>query len=58
MDKRFFVVFLYSILRLLHGQAPAVTGPTQVTLFQNVRVLNKTGQLTLPYECACAGQRH
>jgi hypothetical protein len=44
-----FVVFLYGILTVyLHAQAPAATGPTQVTLFQNVRVLSKTGQLTSP----------
>ncbi len=42
-----FVVFLYGILTVyLHAQAPAATGQTQVTLFQNVRVLSRTGQLT------------
>ena len=46
---RLFVVFLYGILTVhLYAQAPAATGPTEMTLFQNVRVLNRRGQLTAP----------
>jgi imidazolonepropionase-like amidohydrolase len=44
-----FIVFLCSVFTVyLHAQAPAATGPASVTLFQNVRVLSRTGQLTPP----------
>ena len=46
---RLFVVIFYGILTFqLHGQAPAATRPVPVTLFQNVRVLNRMGQLSAP----------
>ena len=46
--NRFFVVLLSGISTLqLHAQAVGAP-PVSVTLFQNVRVLAKTGQLTSP----------
>ena len=46
---RLFVVIFYGILTFqLHAQAPAATRPDPVTLFQNVRVLNRMGQLSAP----------
>ena len=46
--NRFFVVLLSGISTLqLHAQAVGAP-PVSVTLFENVRVLAKTGQLTSP----------
>jgi imidazolonepropionase-like amidohydrolase len=46
---RLFAVLLYGIFSFqLYAQVPPATPATPATLFQNVRVLNKTGQLSAP----------
>ena len=46
---RLFVVLFCGIFTFhLHAQAPAAARPAPVTLFQNVRVLSRTGQLSAP----------
>ena len=36
------------LISSLHAQGPMTPRPAAVTLFQNVRVLNKTGQISMP----------
>ena len=46
---RFLTVLLCGIFPVsLYAQAPAAAGSAQLTLFQNVRVLSRTGELTPP----------